>query len=842
MADVWDQFPDHPASSAANDPWSAFPDHPSAVQPPQSLQTPNLDQFTQQNQQDMTEVADTLARGQTSIDEKGLSLIPHAPAEDGSQEFTVGQLSSKSPQKVSSADRASRISAFRTQYGGNPVTDQTYDQMSGQIKANATENNTPIQDVSGAVARIFANPVKRAVGIFSPKTAANISEGVEDTYAPANPDSLTTELMQNVAAPLYDTAAILASGPAAPIVGGGLAAGETRTHSEELRRQGVPISLSQDLTGAITTGALNYLTAKANVGAMTQQDIEFAKNAALNAGMNYARTAGVAGFDNAIGAAANNIVNDLATKQEITPESATAGIGPAMLGGAVGGVIGRAAHKAFGPKQPSALSPTEPVSAPVESTPQTETPPAAAPAETPAPQPERAFGKLHPDVPASTRIEARQAAMSRASTLNEPAYIVPDGDKYRVTMSQPAEGEAWRVHPSGAVEKLGVGTSEQVQTKGTNGKYPDRLDSEVAVGDWYRKTFGEKNAEGIDAMLAMSPDTYVKKDIPLDQLRSNDLTGDETNATKVSKYATQNGATAPPVIAFGAGEQLDLADGGHRLAAAAKRGDTTISAYVPEKWAKEHLNGNGEEAKPLSPFAKQNQDVAPAAVSARKADVNAEREALGLNRLDSPGRRTDAENIANVRKNGKVDQAVDIAHEIIAGNRDPNAEDLAAITDRRRIVKKQYNDLATKLKSATDPGDRMTLTAELNRAEQDFNTLDTASITHGTRASESLNAHKLALDEDGHVLAVVAKAKVAKGEDLSPAERAKVETLTQTVADHEAKIAELQGKLDDQKAHNTVQSAAAKKYRGMTVEQKNAELQDNYAKLRGLLRNGCHDS
>jgi hypothetical protein len=113
--------------------------------------------------------------------------------------------------------------------------------------------------------------------------------------------------------------------------------------------------------------------------------------------------------------------------------------------------------------------------------------------------------------------------------------------------------------------------------------HPDELPNAKAVGDWYGQTFNdEKNAPVIEAMTSQYPGKYIKADVPLDRFAPS-LTPEDTNVAKVARYAKESPETQPPIIAVGkAGEQLQVADGGHRLAAAALRGDQTIPAYVPE--------------------------------------------------------------------------------------------------------------------------------------------------------------------------------------------------------------------------------------------------------------------
>lgn len=143
-------------------------------------------------------------------------------------------------------------------------------------------------------------------------------------------------------------------------------------------------------------------------------------------------------------------------------------------------------------------------------------------------------------------------------------------------------------------------------------KFPEELASSKEVGQWYGNQFGDRSgALMVEAMASAGPGKYVLRQVPTDKLNPNQLMPTDTNQAKVDAMAKLPAETSPPVIAVpGSGDQLMVADGGHRLAAAKQRGDASVLAYVPEHLAKgfskpadDLIQSGGESVQPLQPRA-----------------------------------------------------------------------------------------------------------------------------------------------------------------------------------------------------------------------------------------------
>lgn len=193
--------------------------------------------------------------------------------------------------------------------------------------------------------------------------------------------------------------------------------------------------------------------------------------------------------------------------------------------------------------------------------------------------------------------------------------------------------------------------------------------------------------------------------------------------------------------------------------------------------------------------------------SAKRSSMSRDRELLGLPELPDAESRSWATALDTAMQNGTPGRALDLANEVIAKPRAFSDVETAGVVVRAAELKNQFEALDKQLSSATEWVDVKQRSAELNRIEQEFDTILTALRRSGTEKGRALAAQKLTINKSYDLLSSIARAKATKGAPLSESDRAamKVKTDAHQVAEaavnnFEAKAAE-EGK---QKTHREV--------------------------------------
>jgi len=327
------RFGDAPVSTAPSPRVNRFGDSLVGGTP-----TPGPSQFAAQRQQDADEIAQTLARGEIGIRQKGLELLPSAPNyEDGSQTFTPQQTRPAAP--LNPSEKLAIIQAYRTQYGGNPQTDQTYDQMSNQVRYATAQGNSRLEDFSGAAAASLAQIGTGVAGIVAPEFANRLNENLGYNY---DPDSYAAIAGQVVGNTLPLVPALLSGAGAAAIgntTAGVLGAGQfgsVRADIANRRSQGEQIGVGQELTAAALSALAEFGGERIGLGAMTNNRRFFTGKIAQKVS-EYAVSIGVNATEEMVTQVAQNAVDRYITDNqntELTDGVARAG----LVGGAIGGI------------------------------------------------------------------------------------------------------------------------------------------------------------------------------------------------------------------------------------------------------------------------------------------------------------------------------------------------------------------------------------------------------------------------------------------------------------------------------------------------------------------------
>jgi predicted RNase H-like nuclease (RuvC/YqgF family) len=99
----------------------------------------------------------------------------------------------------------------------------------------------------------------------------------------------------------------------------------------------------------------------------------------------------------------------------------------------------------------------------------------------------------------------------------------------------------------------------------------------------------------------------------------------------------------------------------------------------------------------------------------------------------------------------------------------------------------------------------------------------------------------LTINQDFSLVAVKARAKAAKGAELTAKETAKIEELTAQLAEKATQVEALEKELNKIKAEQMLKRLkGAQKYAAMTAEQKAADRQAKMEKVQMLLKAGCY--
>ena len=225
--------------------------------------------------------------------------------------------------------------------------------------------------------------------------------------------------------------------------------------------------------------------------------------------------------------------------------------------------------------------------------------------------------------------------------------------------------------------------------------------------------------------------------------------------------------------------------------------------------------------------------------SARKADMAVDREAMGLDALDSPSRRSWETDLNNAKKKGgPADRAMRIVAEVTDNPRALSSEETAGLVVHGTSLKNAHKNLMREIAATDDPAALAHKAAELERVESEFDALSQALRSSGTEKGRALAAQKLTINQDYELASVLSRAKAAKGENLTPYERGKIEMLTKKLEESNARVAELETKMGDQVSERAIRRHKATN-RGMKPEAHKATFDSLLADALRLVKAGC---
>lgn len=234
-------------------------------------------------------------------------------------------------------------------------------------------------------------------------------------------------------------------------------------------------------------------------------------------------------------------------------------------------------------------------------------------------------------------------------------------------------------------------------------------------------------------------------------------------------------------------------------------------------------------------------DADESQTSARNAMMDEDRAAMGLDALDGPTRRSWGRALGDAKRSKKVEQAMQIAQHVVSKPRVLTDTETAAMVIQASGIKKRHAELMGGVESITDPAEIRAVGEEALRLEQDFDVLTNALRAAGTETGRALAARKLTIDQDFKLLPTLARAKAAKGANLSPEERAKIESVVGKLEEMTKRAEAAEKKLAERRAERAVVHRAPGREPGQrrTPQQRESDISRLLAKTNELLSKGC---
>lgn len=181
-------------------------------------------------------------------------------------------------------------------------------------------------------------------------------------------------------------------------------------------------------------------------------------------------------------------------------------------------------------------------------------------------------------------------------------------------------------------------------------------------------------------------------------------------------------------------------------------------------------------------------------VPVKTAAIESEREAAGLNPIEKQQYRNIGESFLAGKKaveDGKLDPRM-IAAEVAKTPRSLTDEETGALGYDRARLRNDYDSKIAELNKAIDaknPEAVASTRAQLEEIERLADENDAALEKGGREQSIAFNARKMLVGRDYSLLGTTQRVKAAKGSELTPVERGRIETLTKQLAEAEKTIA-----------------------------------------------------
>ena len=417
----------------------------------------------------------------------------------------------------------------------------------------------------------------------------------------------------------------------------------------------------------------------------------------------------------------------------------------------------------------------------------------------------------------------------------------------------------------------------------TKGEFRDKLDEELKGLSDYGKFEGEIAPIG---SLALEGDKiHELKMIPTNSIVTTPGNARRDDDIKTFKQYIEEGSPIPPLWAEEKAGIIILEDGHQRLAAAKELGIKQVPVWIDKGITRQNViqraisEGKPVPSKVLAEFpaiaqpptakepAAKPVKVEPRAdeqtttaqtpkiqtkvtetvqtdftktTSAKQESIAKDRESMGLSVVNSKDRRSWHEALQQAEKQKIPAKANRIAEEVNENPRPLSDVETAGVTIRMTELKNEHKEAMDSLSKSKDDADIQTLSAEVNRIEAEFDELTRAVKLSGTEKGRALAAQKLTINQDFDLVSVLNRAKSAAGKKIKATSRKLFKQLTSKLDTTNKRVEALEIELDILKARQAV-GRGNKRFKTMSLQQKDRNLSSLVEKTKTLLEQGCNN-
>ncbi len=228
------------------------------------------------------------------------------------------------------------------------------------------------------------------------------------------------------------------------------------------------------------------------------------------------------------------------------------------------------------------------------------------------------------------------------------------------------------------------------------------------------------------------------------------------------------------------------------------------------------------------------------ATSAKQASLAEDRKSMGLDEINSKSRRGWEEALRQAKDEKIASKANRIAEEVNATPRALSDVETAGVTIRLAELKNEHKEAMEAIAKATDDTDIKTKSAEVGRIELEFDALTRAVDTSGTEKGRALAAQKLTINKDFSLISVLNRAKAAAGKKLTEGKQKLFKALTIKLDQTTKRVESLEQEVAELSAKSAIRRGN-RRFKTMTLQQKNRSLDSLVTKTKTLLDEGCNN-
>lgn len=264
-----------------------------------------------------------------------------------------------------------------------------------------------------------------------------------------------------------------------------------------------------------------------------------------------------------------------------------------------------------------------------------------------------------------------------------------------------------------------------------------------------------------------------------------------------------------------------------------------------EDWSAEMKKRFGEDVEPhlrkvwAQVTGKEAGD--PLSSTAAKRDkVTEEREARGEEAIPRPERKADETLLADAKAANAKDSAAPIrlADEVLNKPRALSDTETVQLDLHKQEIKNKYAELDKKIVDSKDSAEIQDLAGKSDALEREMAKIEEAWAQSGTEKGRALRAQRIEVNQDFSLLAMVSRAKKARGKDLTTEERSTIKEQHAKIVDLEAKLTEANAravKAEAERAVIRVKRDVAKENRTAARGARRVSLDSEAAQLKQLI-------